>query len=181
MIVTFTNPPPLARNCLWPALLAIVAAGGSWALACITPFAAFAAILAASERRATALATIGLIWLANQAVGMMLLGYPLDPHSLGWGVAIGGAALLATGAASSVAAARMPAWLRLPLAFIAAFAAYEGSLALVAAVTGELAAFAPATVAQLLALDAAWFAALVAIRQALALVGWHAARLRPVA
>ncbi|MGH6968991.1 MAG: hypothetical protein ACREEL_10295 [Stellaceae bacterium] len=178
MTTTSATLPPLARNWLWPALLAVAAIGGSWALACVTPFAAFAAILAASERRTTALATIAVIWLANQIVGVMLLGYPFDAHSIGWGTAIGVAALLATGAASAVAQANLRQGFRLALAFVVAFAVYEAALALVAAATGELAEFAPITVAQLAALDAAWLAAVVVLHEALALIGWRAASLR---
>ncbi|MDE2230011.1 MAG: hypothetical protein KGL11_13365 [Alphaproteobacteria bacterium] len=170
---------PLARNWLWPALLAAAAIGGSWALACVTPFAAFAAILAESERRSTALAAVALIWLANQAVGVALLGYPLDLHSAGWGLAIGAAALLATFAASAVARiGGMRRWVRLVLAFAAAFVIYEVVLALVAAMSGKLAEFTPATVAQLAALDAAWLAALAVLHEALALIGGRLTSLR---
>jgi hypothetical protein len=45
----------------------------------------------------------------------------------------------------------------------------------VGATTGELAAFAPTTVAQLAALDAAWLVALVALREVLARIGWRPA------
>lgn len=173
--MTTTSAPlsPLARNWFWPALLAVAAVGGSWALACVTPFAAFAAMLATTESRRTALGTMALIWLANQAVGVAALGYPLDVHSIGWGVAIGVAALLATAAAFAVAQAGLRHWLRLVLAFIAAFAVYEIALTLVALATGELAEFAPAVVARLAALDAAWLAALVVLREALVLLGWR--------
>jgi hypothetical protein len=173
MTTTSSALPPLARNWFWPALLAIAAIGGSWALACVTPFAAFAVILAESESRTTALVTVGLMWIANQVIGIMLLGYPLDVHSVGWGVAIGAAALLATVAALAVVRTGLQRGLRLVLAFAAAFAVYEAALALVAVATGELGHFTPATVAQLAALDAAWLAALVVLREALALMGWR--------
>jgi len=173
MTTTSSALPPLARNWFWPALLAIAAIGGSWALACVTPFAAFAVILAESESRTTALVTVGLMWIANQVIGVMLLGYPLDVHSVGWGVAIGAAALLATVAALAVVRAGLQRGLRLVLAFAAAFVVYEAALALVAVATGELRHFTPATVAQLAALDAAWLVALVVLREALALMGWR--------
>lgn len=173
MTTTSALLSPLARNWFWPALPAVAAVGGSWALACVTPFAAFAAMLATTESRRTALGTMALIWFANQAVGVVALGYPLDVHSIGWGVAIGVAALLATTAAFAVAQTGLQRWLRLVLAFAAAFAVYEIALALVAAATGELAEFAPAIVARLVALDAAWLAALVVLREVLALMGWR--------
>jgi len=173
MTTTSAALPPLARNWLWPAILAVAAIGGSWALACVTPFAAFAVILADSESRTTALVTVGLIWIANQIVGVVLLGYPLDVHSIGWGAVIGIAALLATVAAAAVTRTSLWRGLRLVLAFVAAFAVYEAALALVATATGELGHFAPATVAQLAALDAAWLVALVVLREVLALMGWR--------
>jgi|SRR5579863_4936127 len=173
MTTTSAPLPPLVRTWFWPALLAVAAVGGSWALACVTPFAAFAAMLATTETRRTALGTMALIWFANQAVGVAALGYPLDAHSIGWGVAIGVAASLATAAAIAVSQTGVRHWLRLVLAFVAAFAVYETALALVAMATGELAEFAPATVARLAALDAAWLAALVVLREALALLGWR--------
>lgn len=173
--MTTTSAPlsPLACNWFWPALLAVAAVGGSWALACVTPFAAFAAMLATTESRRTVLGTMVLIWFANQAVGVVALGYPLDVHSIGWGLAIGAAALLATAAASAVAQTGLRHWLRLVLAFAAAFAVYEIALALVATVTGELTNFSPAIVARLAALDAAWLAALVVLREVLTLMGWR--------
>lgn len=166
---------PLSRNALWPALLAVAAIGGSWALACVTPFAAFAAILAETEWRGTALVTMALICAANQAVGVMLLGYPLDAHSLGWGIAIGAAALLATAAASVVTRLALRRSVRLVLAFVAAFAVYETALALVAAATGELTNFTPAIIGQLALNEAIWLAALVALYVGLALIGWRPA------
>lgn len=164
---------PLAHNVVWPALLVVAAIGGSWVLACVTPFAAFAAILAESERRGAALATMASIWLVNQAVGVMVLGYPLNLHSIGWGVAIGVAALLATFVASAVTRLALQRGVRLVLAFAAAFIIYEAALASVAAATGELAGFAPAIVAQLAMLEAAWLVALVALHEVLAFVGWR--------
>lgn len=179
MIVMAPDLPPLARNWLWPALLALAAIGGSWALACVMPFAAFAAMLAESERPVTALTTVALIWFANQAVGMTLLGYPRDLHSIGWGFAIGAAALLATGAATALARIG-GTWrvARLLLGFAAAFAVYEAVLVLVGAATGELLAFAPSTVARLAAVDAAWLAALAVLHEALVWVGWRPANPR---
>lgn len=173
MTTTSAAMPPLARIWFWPALLAVAAVGGSWALACVTPFAAFAAMLATTESRRTALSTMALIWFANQAVGIVALGYPFDVHSIGWGVAIGVAALLATMAACAVAQTGLQRWLRLVLAFAAAFAVYEIALALVAAATSELAEFASAIVVRLAALDAVWLAALVVLREVLALMGWR--------
>src|SRR5579862_7479693 len=84
---------------LWPVLLAVAAVGGSLVFACITPFAAFAALAAETQRPRAALGTLALIWAANQAVGFAFLDYPHDASTLMWGLAILAASLLATCAA----------------------------------------------------------------------------------
>src|SRR5271154_2430920 len=89
---------------LWPVLLAAAAVGGSLAFACITPFAAFAALAAATQKPRAALGTMALIWAANQAVGFAFLHYPFDLSTSLWGLAILAAALLAAGAAAMVMA-----------------------------------------------------------------------------
>jgi hypothetical protein len=162
------------RDLLWPMLLAAAAVGGSWLFACVLPFAAFAAILAVTESRRTALGTMALVWIANQAVGFAALGYPPDAHSALWGAALGAAAFAATAAASRVAAdfARAPRWARLVLAFAAAFLTYEAALGAVAVLTGETENFGLGLIAQIAAVDAAWLAGLAALHEALALLGW---------
>jgi hypothetical protein len=169
-----TRSMPSPGELLWPALLAVAAIGGSWLFACVTPFAAFAAVAATTERPRTALATVALIWAANQAVGFAFLDYPHDASTLLWGLAIGAAALLATAAASLVAARLDTAqrWARLGAAFLAAFAVYEVGLLVPAAATGDLANFAPAIVGDVALLDLAWLAGLALAIEALARLGW---------
>jgi hypothetical protein len=162
------------RDLLWPMSLAVAAVGGSWLFACVLPFAAFAAILAVTENRSRALGTMALIWIANQAVGYATLGYPGDAHSVLWGLAIGAASLLATGAASFVVArvgigAR---WIRLTLAFAAAFLVYEAMLGAFAAFADETANFALGLIAQIAAVDAAWLVGLALLHETLARLGW---------
>ncbi len=159
---------------LWPVLLAVAAVGGSLAFACITPFAAFAAFAAETQRPRAALGTMALIWAANQAVGYAFLDYPHDAATLMWGVAILAAALLAAGAAGLVVARlhHIQRWQRLLLAFAAAFAVYELALLIPSLFTGESANFAPGLVLDLALLDAAWLAGLVALHEALARLGW---------
>ena len=165
---------PRAGELLWPALLAVAAIGGSWLFACMTPFAAFEAVAATTERPRLALGTLALIWAANQAVGYAFLDYPHDASTLLWGLAIGAAALLATGAAILVAArlGDNRCWARLALAFVAAFAVYEIVLLIPAATTGEAANFAPVIVGELALLNAAWLIGLAIVIEGLARLGW---------
>jgi hypothetical protein len=150
---------PGARASL--ALLALAAVLLSLALACATPFAALAALAAARSRR-EALSLAALAWLLNQAIGFGLLGYPLDPPTLGWGLAIGAGAL-----AAALAAALVPrrgaggpvatALLRLG----SAFTAYEAVLCAAAfLLPGGADAFAPPIVLRLLLINLAALAGL---------------------
>jgi hypothetical protein len=83
---------------LWPAILAAAAVGGSLALTCVAPFAAFAVATAGTLRLRSALGTMAVIWLANQAVGFR--AYPCTLNTILWGLAMGAAAVLATLASS---------------------------------------------------------------------------------
>ena len=151
---------------LWPAILAVAAVGGSLALTCVAPFAAFAVATASTLRLRSALGTIAVVWLANQAVGFGALGYPWTLNTVLWGLAIGVAALLATLAASGVLGRfhASPGWLRLPLAF----GVYEVALMVAALVLGSGDVFAPAMVGRLALIDAAWLGGLVLVHTALA-------------
>jgi hypothetical protein len=110
---------------LWPAILAMAAVGGSLALTCVAPFAAFAVATAGTLRFRSALGTMTVIWLANQAVGFGALGYPWTLNTVLWGLAIGAAAGLATLTASGTLHRfrSSEGWLRLPLAFGTALSA----------------------------------------------------------
>jgi hypothetical protein len=159
---------------LWPVLLAVAAVGGSLAFACITPFAAFAAFAAETQRPRAALGTLALIWAANQAVGFAFLDYPRDASTLMWGLAIGVAALLATCAACFVVARlhHVQRWQRLGLTFLAAFAVYQLVLLAPGVATGELANFTPAMIAGYARLDIAWLVGLAVLHEILVRLGW---------
>lgn len=87
------------RRWTWVLLLASASFIFSLAFACATPFAALAALGALALKKADAFAVAVLAWLINQAVGFVLLGYPTDPMTLAWGLAIGLSAIAAAAAA----------------------------------------------------------------------------------
>ena len=89
-------------NATWILVLSAMSIVFSLGLACATPFAGLAAIAALTLSRRDAFIAAGLVWLANQVVGFGLLGYPTDPTTLGWGVALGISALAAVAAAQLV-------------------------------------------------------------------------------
>lgn len=151
---------------LWTALIASVALIGSYAFACVFPFAAVAAVAALTLPLPRALGLTALVWLANQIVGFAFLGYPLD--SAAWGVAIGAGALGGTLAAAFVAAhfTAGPV-LRSAAVLAAAFVAHEALLYLAALRLGGLDTFAPHIVAGIGLNDLGWFLMLAALRRAL--------------
>jgi hypothetical protein len=152
----------------------------SLAFACAAPLAALAALCALRfSLRAGVLAVAGA-WLANQAVGYLLLGYPLEAASFGWGGAIGLAALAAL-AAARLLCARASGMMTALAAFAAALGADQ--LALFAASfllpTGPE-AFSASTivyVAQINGLAFALFLCLQALGERLGLAGSRSAAL----
>ncbi|GLR88332.1 hypothetical protein [Bradyrhizobium iriomotense] len=146
------------------ALLTTSCALASFALACATPFAAFAVIAAATLALRPALLVVAGAWLVNQTIGFAALHYPVDAATLAWGVAIGAAALGATAASSALLRAlpwnRMP--LVLALTLVCAFGAYEFALFAVTPVLGGASAFTTAIVTRLGLLNVAWLLGLLA-------------------
>src|SRR5919197_176952 len=74
---------------LWPALLVAASAVGSLVLACVMPFAAVAVVAVGTLPVRSSLLTVAAVWLANQALGYGVLGYPWTADSALWGLAIG--------------------------------------------------------------------------------------------
>ena len=57
--------------------------------ACATPFAAARDTCGPEADRVRPFVVVGLVWLANQAIGYGILDYPWTLDSAAWGVAIG--------------------------------------------------------------------------------------------
>lgn len=112
---------------VWTALIIMSGVLLSAYFACVTPFAALATLAALKLGRGKAFSMMGLVWLANQAIGYGLLGYPWTWDSAAWGLVIGVAIGVATVAARALATTR-PAPFAVSLPFVAAFAVYEMSL-----------------------------------------------------
>jgi len=154
------------------ALLTVSCALASFALACATPFAAFAVIASAMLPSRPALLVVIGAWLANQAIGFGALHYPIDGNTLLWGLAIGAAALAATAASSAVLRAlpqgRTP--LVLGLAFMCAYGVYELVLFAATPFLGGAGSFTVAIVTRLGLLNAGWLVGLVAVCEIVRLV-----------
>lgn len=147
-----TVPSSEWRHRAWLAALVLAVSAFSLAFACATPFAAFAAMAALTVSRGDALRLTLTLWLLDQAIGFGIHGYAPTGNALGWGAAMGAAALLATVAAWAIAS-RAPSQptVRTALAFAGAFAVYEAALLAVAvAGLGGVENFAPRIVAEIL-------------------------------
>ncbi len=146
------------------ALLTVSCALASFALACATPFAAFAVVAAATLPLRPALLVVTGAWLVNQCIGFGALHYPVDASTIAWGLVIGAAALLSTAASSAVI--RMLPQGRTPLALavtlIVAYAAYELALFAATPALGGEGAFTAAIVTRLGLTSAVWLVGLVA-------------------
>lgn len=146
------------------ALLTVSCALASFALACATPFAAFAVVAAATMPLRPALLVVTGAWLVNQTIGFSVHHYPINANTFAWGFAIGAAALAATAASTMVLRAlpKVGTAIALLLALVCAYAAYELTLFAVTPFLGGAGAFTFAIVGRLGLLSAVWLIGLVA-------------------
>jgi hypothetical protein len=158
-------PEPRLAPLFCFALLTAGCALASFALACATPFAAFAVLAAAILPLPAALLVMGAAWIVNQAIGFGALGYPHDLNTVLWGFGIGAAALIATAAAKlalrSLPRIGTPA--ALAMALVGAYAAYEVALFAFTPWLGGAGAFTLTIIARLGLLNLLWLIALVAV------------------
>jgi hypothetical protein len=151
------------------ALLTICCALASFALACVTPFAAFAVLAASMLPLRPALVVVAGAWLVNQGIGFAALHYPIEATTMLWGLAIGVAALAAT-AASAIVLRLLPQG-RTPLAtavglaltLAGAYLVYELALLAVTPFLGGAGSFTAAIMARIGVLNVAWLIGLVAV------------------
>jgi hypothetical protein len=142
---------------LWIGILAGLSAGLTGTYTCIVPFAGLGVAAAMTLPRREALVCAAAVWLANQTAGFGMLSYPWTLDALGWGLAIGAGAMVATVSAQWLVQRlpRLRPAVRAAIAFAAAFAVYELTLlAAAVAVLGGAGAFAPGIVAQVLIVNA---------------------------
>jgi hypothetical protein len=155
--------PTRTERALWIAMTVTCGLGLSTLFACVTPFAALATAAALKLGRREAILVVALVWLANQAIGYGLLGYPWTWDSAAWGIAIGASAGLALLAARGLSTAR-PAPLAVSLPFVAAFAAFESGLYIAGFVhPGREAAFSASVVGHVLLINAITICGLMAV------------------
>jgi hypothetical protein len=144
------------RRPLWLGLLIAVSAALTVAFACVTPLVAIGVTAAMALSRSSALWATLAAWLADQVIGYSVLHYPWTVDSFGWGVALGGAAIIATLTAQWVVVRLHAAHssIRALAAFVAAFAVYEvGLYAVAVSMLGGTQGFAPPILVQVLVIN----------------------------
>jgi hypothetical protein len=176
-----TSLSPRSASTLWIVLLTAASTLTTWALACATPFPALAALAAVHMRRRDGITLMLIAWAASQIVGFGLLGYPHDPVTIGWGIALG---VAATGSAWTAYAAldqvrRIPVAGRLALAYGVGFAAFKAIVLLFAFGLGGVAiASAPGLLANQFVRNGAILIGLWALYGGLTAIGVPAASRR---
>ena len=151
----------------WQATIAAATIAGTLATSCMTPFMALAALTAATMSRRQAATTLVAIWAVNQLLGFTLLGFPKNPATIVWGLAIGVASLGAMVAAAAVLGRAEVGLPRLAAAFGLAFVVYEAGLFVFASVAGGTGTFTNGIIGAILLNDACWAAALYTVHAVL--------------
>ena len=161
--------PSFMASFTWTMILALAVIGATFAL-CLTPFAALAVALTASIGLRASLRVMLAVWLANQVIGFGFFSFPLTVNTVLSGVAIGGAAVLTTIVVSVVIKymSDRAAPLRLCVALLVSFVAYETMLLPAGIFFGDLETFRPAIVAQLGLINAISLAGMVVLNEVVA-------------
>src|ERR1700733_13483338 len=154
------------------ALLTVSCALASFVLACATAFAAFAVIASAMLPLRPALLVVTGAWLVNQGIGFGVLHYPIDGHTMLWGLVIGIAALAATAVSSAILRLlpRASTAMALALALIGGYGAYELALLAATPFLGGADNFTAAIVGRIGVLNIAWLIGPVAACEIVRLV-----------
>lgn len=147
-------------------LLAASCALASFALACATPFAAFAVLATAMLPLSSALPVVGVAWIINQAIGFGWLHYPMDANTILWGLVIGLAALAATLVSNIIILRILSGYataIAYALALLCAYGSYEVVLFAATPFLGGAGSFTAAIIVRLGFLNALWLIGLVAV------------------
>ena len=164
MLSDILNP----KTAAWPASLAAATVLGSFALACVFPFVAFATLAALTMKPRTGLALVASVWAANQFVGFFVMSFPWELQAAGHGIAILASTLAAYYAARLVSARlKSGSALQYVAPLVVAFAAYLTLMRAYAQFGGGAENFTLQINSDVAVNDALWFAGLMVLRFAL--------------
>ena len=161
------SQPASMASFIWMTVLTMAVIGGTFALSCVTPFAALAVALGGTVGLRASLRIMLVVWFANQVVGLGFFHFPRTANTFLWGVAIGSAAVVTTIVASVVMkyASCWSASLRLSVALLLSFGVYEMTLLPAAVLLRGLETFRPAIVAQLALINFGSLVAMVVLNE----------------
>jgi hypothetical protein len=153
------------KSAAWPLSLAASTVVGSLLLACVFPFASFAALAALTMTPRRGLMLVTAAWALNQATGFFLMSFPWEAQAVGHGIAI----LAATLAAMVVARGVLtklggPVALRAGAALFSAFVVHQILLRAYASIGGGGENFSAEIITGIALNDAIWFTGLLALR-----------------
>lgn len=159
--------PSFMASFIWLLILTLAVVGVTVALSCVTPFAALAVALAGTVGLRASLRVMIAVWFANQIIGFGFFHFPHTANTYLTGIAIGGAAVVTTIVASVVLKymSFRAAPLRLGVALLVSFAAYETTLLPAGLLFGDLETFQPAIVAQLGLINAVSLVGMVVLNE----------------
>jgi len=160
------SQPTRLAGFIWVTVLTMAVIGGTFALSCVTPFAALAVALAGTVGLRVSLRVMLTVWFANQVIGFAFFHFPQAVNTYLWGIAIGGAAL-GTTVLASVVMKYGSLWvspLRLIVGLGLSFVVYETML-LAAAVFLGFETFKPAIVAQLAFINTVALAGMIVLNE----------------
>jgi hypothetical protein len=167
-----SRPTSTARF-IWVTVLTSAVIAGTFALSCVTPFAALAVALAGTLGLRASLRIMALIWFGNQVIGFAFFHFPQTADTYLWAVAIGVAALITT-VVASVLMKYGSSWAvpsRLGVALLISFVVYEITLLPAGVLLNGLETFRPAIVAQLAFVNAVSLAGMVVLNEITAVLG----------
>jgi hypothetical protein len=120
----------------------------------------------------SALLVVAAAWVVNQAIGFGALHYPVDANTIGWGIAIGAAALAGTATSASVLrlVQRTSVIPALGVALVVAYVTYELVLFAATPLLGGEGAFTAAIVVRIGVLNILWLIGLVAVSETVRLL-----------
>lgn len=160
-----TSPKLNAAQAVWPLSLAASTVVGSLLLACVFPFASFAALAALTMTPRRGLMLVTAAWAVNQAAGFFIMSFPWEAQAVGHGIAILAATLAATVVARFVAdKMKGVAAVRAIGVLASAFVVHQILLRAYASVGGGAENFSTEIISGVALNDAIWFTGLVALR-----------------
>ncbi len=161
--------PTATAALIWTAVLGVSAIFGTWAFACVFPFAAIATIAALTLDARKGLALVGATWAANQVVGFTVMDYPRTFETAALGMSLGLGAVAAWVVATVILRGDRSVFaLRAAAALLGGFVAYQLVIFAGALAFGGAGNFSADIIAGVALNDAIWFVGLGVLWLALA-------------